>query len=73
MFMTRKYVMRNHFHFLMESGFGRILVLLDTDLLVLKYVCPKRSLKEKNLLLMKNRITRGFPESGLKLSMLSVV
>ena len=73
MFMTRKYVIQNRFPFLRESDFGRIPVSSDTDQPVLKCVCPKRNLKEENLLLMKSKRTRGFPELGLKLSMLSVV
>ena len=71
--MTRKYVMQNHFHFLKESDSSRIRASLDTDLMVLKYVYPKRDLKEKSLLLMKNRRTRGFTGLGLRLNMPSVV
>ena len=41
----------------------------DTGRMGLKYACPKRNLKEKSLLVLKNKRTSGFPESGLKWSM----
>ena len=36
-----------------EYDYGKIQVTLDTYQMELKYVCPRRNLKEKNLLLTK--------------------
>ena len=44
----------------------------DTGRMGLKYACPKRNLKEKNLLRKKNRRIREFQALGLKSSMPSV-
>ena len=69
MSMTKRFVMKNLFYSPKVSGFGKIQVSPDTDRMELKYACPRRNLKEKSLLLLKNKRTSGFPESGLKWSM----
>ena len=66
--MTKRFVTKNLFCSPKASGFGRIQVSSDTGRMALKYACPRRDLKGKSLLLLKNRRTSGFPESGLKWS-----
>ena len=70
--MTRGYVIQNLFRFPKEYDFGRIQVFRGTNRMVLMYICPKRNLKEKNLLRKKSRRIREFQASGLKSSMPSV-
>ena len=69
MSMTKRFVMKNLFYFPKVLGSGRIQVSSDTNRMELKYACPKRNLKGKSLLVLKNKRTSGFPELGLKWSM----
>lgn len=65
----KRFVMKNLFYFPKVLGSGRIQVSSDTNRMELKYACPKRNLKGKSLLVLKNKRTSGFPELGLKWSM----
>ena len=67
--MTKRFVMKNLFYFPKVLGSGRIQVSSDTNRMELKYACPKSNLKGKSLLVLKNKRTSGFPESGLKWNM----
>ena len=67
--MTKRFVMKNLFYFPKVLDSGKIQASSDTGRMGLKYACPKRNLKEKSLLVLKNKRTSGFPESGLKWSM----
>lgn len=59
--------MKNLFYFPKVLGSGRIQVSSDTNRMELKYACPKRNLKGKSLLVLKNKRTSGFPELGLNI------
>lgn len=61
--------MKNLFYSPEVLGSVKIQVSSDTDRMELKYAFPGRNQKEKSLLLLKNKRTSGFPESGLKWSM----
>jgi len=60
MSMTKRFVMKNLFYFPKVLGSGRIQVSSDTNRMELKYACPKRNLKGKSLLVLKNKRTSGF-------------
>jgi len=57
MSMTKRFVMKNLFYFPKVLGSGRIQVSSDTNRMELKYACPKRNLKGKSLLVLKNKRT----------------
>ena len=57
--------MKNLFYFPKVLGSGRIQVSSDTNRMELKYACPKRNLKGKSLLVLKNKRTSGI--SGVRI------
>ena len=67
--MTKRFVMKSLFYSPKASDSGKIQVSSDIGRMELKYAYPRRNLKEKSLLPLKNKRTGGFPESGLKWSM----